>query len=64
LQTRKVREREYDKGNSPPWGGVKELGPAAPFSLYVEMLQHEEEEPEEREKEKREREKRKRERKK
>jgi hypothetical protein len=61
LQTRKVREREYNKGNSPPWGGVKELGPAAPFSLYVEMLQHEEEEPEE---EKREREKRKRERKK
>jgi hypothetical protein len=26
-----------------PWGGVKELGPAAPFSLCVEMLQREEE---------------------
>jgi hypothetical protein len=35
------------------WGGAKELDPAARFSLYVEMLQREEE-PEEREKKKRE----------
>jgi hypothetical protein len=52
-----------------PWGGAKELHPAASFSLYVEMLQREEEEPEERERERerereeREREKRERERK-
>jgi hypothetical protein len=35
-----------------PWGGVKELGPAAPFSLCVEMLQREEEKKKEKRKKK------------